>query len=78
MEYYDVVTKLIGNINPIGKTEVDEVRLKNLKEMTQMLDTLLGDVMDVARFNKDRPEYSMNQCGKHAHSFLCSIGIKDY
>jgi hypothetical protein len=74
----DVVKKLIGSIEPIGKTEVDEKRLENLKAMTEMLDALLGEVMNVARFNKDRVEYSMNQCGKHAHSFLRSIGIEDY
>ena len=35
MTNFNVVEKLIGNIRPIGKTEVDEKRLENLKAMCQ-------------------------------------------
>ena len=78
IDYYETVKKLIGPIEPVGETNVDEVRMENLKAMTGMLDTLLGDIMDVARHNIGRTEYSMKQAGKHAHNFLHSIGIDGY
>ncbi len=76
MELYDVVTKLIGPIKPIGETGEDNKRFENLKAMTELVDKLLTDIDDVAYDNKDRQEYSMKRAGEYASSFYKQIGIE--
>lgn len=76
MELYDVVTKLIGPIQPVGETTEDEKRFNNLKEMTDLIDQLLTDVDRVASC-KNRPEYSMKHAGEFADRFMDNMGIKD-
>ena len=78
IDIYEVVNKLVGPIEPVGETNTDNERFENLENMTALLDCLMADVADIARFNKDREEYSMNKAGKHAHSFFAKNGIEDY
>ena len=37
MELIDIVNKLIGNIEPIGDTSVDEERFENLKSYCELI-----------------------------------------
>ena len=69
MDIYDVVTKLIGPIDPVGETYEDKKRYENLKEMTDLVDGLMRDIYHVSR-NVERVEHSMNKAGTHAQSFL--------
>lgn len=69
MTNYDVVTKLIGPIAPQGATHIDDKRLKNLKEMTELVQALITDIKYVAQY-KDRHEASMKEAGKFADDFL--------
>ncbi|HAR37543.1 MAG TPA: hypothetical protein DCS09_02590 [Porphyromonadaceae bacterium] len=78
MDVYDVVVKLVGPIEPVGETNADNSRFSNIEEMTELVDRLVKDIADVARFNKDRGEYSMKRAGQHAHHFLLSLGMEDY
>ncbi|MCK5603190.1 hypothetical protein KAR91_15010 [Candidatus Pacearchaeota archaeon] len=78
MELYDVVKKLIGQVGPVGETHEDNRRFENLKVMTELADSLLTEIADVARHNKDRHEHSMQKAGKHAHSFMAVSGIEDH
>ena len=74
----DIVNKLIGNINPIGKTEIDKERLKNLKEMCELVNDLVTQIDTVSYNCKDRQEHSMKIAGEYAHNFLTNIlGIKE-
>lgn len=75
MEIYDVVIKLIGQIDPVGETRADEERYKNLVAMTKLVDRLLSDIDDVAHYNKDRAEFSMKKAGQFANSFQTRMGI---
>lgn len=75
MEIYDVVKKLIGNIEPVGSTHRDEKRLENLKEHIELTATLLHDLQNIAPY-KDRVEYSMQVIGKKASDFLNEWGIR--
>ena len=77
IDNYEVVKKLIGDINPVGSTHVDEVRLDNLMDMIALVDRLMSDIAVVAE-NKDRAEHSMKVAGKHAHRFFANNGIEDY
>ncbi len=69
MTNYNVVTKLIGPICPVGETNTDEARLKNLKDMIELTDRLLFDIGVAATFY-DRHEVSVARAGKQAAQFL--------
>lgn len=72
MTIYDVVKKLLGEINPIGETNTDIQRLENLGETLVVVEQLMGDIQRVA-VHKDRAEYSVSQAGKIAHQFLAEV-----
>ena len=76
MDAYEVVTRLIGPIEPIGETNADERRFENLKVMTELVDSLLIDIHSVSH-NTTRAEYSMQRAGKFARDFLVEIGIPE-
>jgi len=75
MTNYDVVTKLIGPIKPVGETNRDEDRFLNLQEMTELVDKLLTDIDAVAYENMNRGEFSRKRAGEFAKKFLDKIGI---
>jgi len=76
MDYYEIVTKLVGNINPVGETQVDDERFKNLQAMTELVDKLLSDIDRVAMLSS-KPEYSISRAGKFAADFFDSLGISN-
>ena len=69
MELYDVVTRLIGPVNPIGETREDKKRLENLKILTGLVEELFSDIEQVALF-RHRVEWSMKTAGKAAKEFM--------
>lgn len=75
MEIYDIVKKLVGPINPVGETNTDDERFKNLKVMTELVDELLTDIDTVAYQNKDSHEYSRKRAAEFASAFYAKIGI---
>lgn len=72
IDVYEVVKKLIGEIEPVGEAHTDEKRLANIKQMTALADAILHDLHQVRR-NKDRHEGSMRLIGRHAHGFFWHI-----
>lgn len=70
MDVAEVVRKLVGPIEPVGETHTDDKRYENLKAMTQLLDTLIFEVSEVARNNRGGQEYSRNRAGMLAQEFL--------
>lgn len=73
MTIYDVVCKLIGCIDPAGATHIDTGRLDNLKKMIYLVEMLLFDINSVARYNKDRQEFSMKEAGTVADKFMKEV-----
>ena len=71
-EVYDVVTKLIGDVEPIGDSSADEFRYRNLKAMTNLVDRLLTDIVRVA-LQAGRQEASIRRAGKFAEQFLAEV-----
>jgi hypothetical protein len=69
MDLYDVVVGLNGKICPIGETNEDEKRFKNLVSLTELVDRLLNDIVDVAN-QKHRVEASIKKSGEFADKFL--------
>jgi hypothetical protein len=76
MELIDVVRKLVGPIDPIGSTHVDEDRYKNLVAMTDLVDRLLSDIDRVIP-NRTRQEASMKRAGEYAKQFFDHVGIEE-
>lgn len=75
MTYYEIVRKLVGEINPCGDTITDKDRLENLKSMTDLIDKLLMDVNDVLFFNKESLSKSKKTAADHVCKFLDRIGV---
>ena len=73
MTLYEIIKKLVGPINPVGDASVDPRRLKNLKEIIALTDSLIGDIDDMAYVNRDCKEYSIKEAVKCANKFLEQI-----
>ena len=69
MDYYGIITKLIGSIEPVGELNIDESRYENLQQMTLLVNRLIIDIQEIAK-NKSRVEYSMKHAGEYATKFL--------
>lgn len=76
MDIYEIVKKLVGEIDPIGDSIVDRERLENLKTLTTLVDKLVYDINSIIP-NKDRVEWSMKQAGEFADNFMDSLGIEE-
>jgi len=72
MTNYDVIKKLIGPIQPIGESNTDEIRYKNLQETILVVDKLLADIWNVSG-DSERVEASIKKAGKTAKQFLQDI-----
>jgi hypothetical protein len=68
----ELVRKLIGPINPVGETNLDEKRLPRIQEVSELAEDLLGQLVETARF-KDRHEASMRRAGEDAWKCLENI-----
>ena len=70
---YDTVKKLTEPYYPVGQIETDKLRYENLETLIQLVDSLLIDIGEVARFNKDSPEDSRKKAGEYAYKFLTEM-----
>ena len=75
MDIYEVVTKLIGPVNPVGEIHTDNDRLENLAVMTDLIEKLILDIGGVVP-NKDRIEFSLRRAGEHAAEFMYEAGVE--
>ena len=69
---YEIITKIIGKILPIGETNTDEARLKNLTVHCNVTHSLLKDIILAASY-RDRQEYSVQKAGEEAYRSLVEI-----
>lgn len=67
---YQIVRKMVGEINPVGETNEDKARYENLIDMTVLVINLISDIKMVADNNKGRNEYSMKKAGKFSDDFI--------
>lgn len=74
---YDIVYKLVGKIDPVGESHIDEERYDNLEKMIELVDKLIYDIDSVGYRNYARQEFSMNKAGKRALQFLEDLGIEE-
>ena len=72
IDIYAVVVKLIGPIRPMGSSEVDCIRLENIKKMTRLIDAMIADISSIAP-DADSDMHSVALIGQHADDFLETI-----
>lgn len=65
-----VVLDLIGNVNPVGSTHIDEKRLKNLEVLGQVFYYLFETLSNVEYNNRNKVEYSMKHASDTAKKFI--------
>lgn len=75
IDIYEVVKKLVGLINPVGETNIDNDRFENLKQMTDLVEKLLSDI-DWLNSYKNNHQFSMKRSAEFASDFQDSVGIK--
>ncbi len=76
MTHYEIIKKLIGDINPIGDYKSDEQKLKNLFDLFNLVSELNEDIIYIATKFKDKNEHSVNVAKKHAINFLKNQNIQ--
>lgn len=69
---YEILMRLNGPIRPTGEHGTDEHRLENLKRLTALVDSLLGEIDDISRV-ADSHEASVKAIGQHAYKFMESV-----
>jgi hypothetical protein len=73
----DVVKKLVGEIMPVGSSEIDALRFENLKEMCTLVNALVTEIDKVA-CEQNSSFGSVAYAGRYAADFLTNtIGIKE-
>ena len=77
MELNEIVMKLIGPVNPVGETRTDDERFENLKQLCELVDSLVV-IIDKVTPNERRHEFSMKRAGEYASNFLThNLGIPE-
>lgn len=69
MNIHEIVTKLVGPINPVGETQADAHRFENLEVAIDLTNRLLFDIACVAR-KAGSGEFSVEKSAKAAKMFL--------
>jgi hypothetical protein len=73
---YEVVKKLLGPIDPIGDTNIDNERFVNLEATIDLVNSLLFDINRVATC-ATCDENSMKEAGLKAKLFFAAIKSKE-
>lgn len=74
MDHYEIVKKLIGNFQPVGESNEDQIRFERLIETQALVEKLLADILN-ASYSANRYEASMKKIGSQAKDFLNEIEI---
>jgi len=72
MNHYQIITKLIGQVSPIGDASKDDERLANLIQHCELIELLMEDVQYVAN-HKNSYESSVKMLGDYADKFLKTL-----
>lgn len=78
MDIYEIVTKLVGKINPVGETDTDNERFENLKIMCELVEKLVVDIDTVGYSNKNAYEFSKKRASEYSEKFITErLGITE-
>jgi predicted translin family RNA/ssDNA-binding protein len=70
MTNYDVVKKLIGEIEPIGETNIDNERLKNLEAMCELMNEIHTAIEDISYKYRNSQEFSIKRASEFARNIV--------
>ena len=68
-EVADIVFKIVGEIEPVGETNTDNVRFSNLQTLLNTLDILIDEVTFVLPC-ENRYKYSMQRAGQEVRHWI--------
>ena len=66
----DTIMRLIGEIEPVGDTNIDTIRLMNMHRLQELIEALIFEVQHVCCIYSDNKEYSMKSIGEDALNWL--------
>jgi len=69
MELIDVVKKLIGQTQPIGETNTDDIRFEHLIELCKLTYELISELESLRQY-KTSHEFSVKRVGQFADNYL--------
>lgn len=72
MDIPEIVKKLIGSIEPLGDSQIDEKRYENLIEHVYLISDLIESLIFVSKY-KDSYEASVKQLGARAYAELLEL-----
>lgn len=64
----EIVNKLTGDIRPTGKTEIDNERFENLKEMCVLIEDLISQI-EIVRYKSIKKYPRSEICKTHTKTF---------
>lgn len=70
MEVIDIVDKLVGRIDPIGDTAIDNERFENLKVYCELIDTMVRNIDDIAYNNMNSELSSIKRTVDYVSDFM--------
>ena len=79
MDEKEIITKLLGKIEPMGETYEDNQRYDNLSSYDVILSFLISELAECIKY-KDDNRYSVNRIGEKAYEILQNQYeyLKDY
>ncbi len=73
MELLDVVRKLLGPIDPVGETQMDERRFENLQATIKLVEDLMEDIDDVGYLHRESHEFSVKRSAEFASKWQAKV-----
>lgn len=78
MELIDIVDKLVGNIEPVGDTTIDNERFENLKVYCELINEMVRKVDDVTYNNRNSTLASVKKANDYIGNFFTNtLGIAE-
>lgn len=74
---YEVISKITGDVYPAGESNIDRIRLENVKTFIQVFDKMHTIIDDIAYRYRDSPRMSERSIGKICSDHLDAMGIKE-
>ena len=65
----DTIMRLIGEVEPVGDTNIDMIRLMNMHRLQELIEALIFEVQHVCIYSNNK-EYSMKSIGEDAVNWL--------
>ena len=76
-QIFEVVSKLVGPIEPQGESRADVERLENMKKFIQVFEKMHQQIDNISYEYRDRNEHSMKLIGQLCSDHLDKMGIEE-